>query len=83
MNRKGEGGADSAHRTAILPANGEIADLLERIADPEIKQKLRDNTDELIARGGFGSPTIFIDGDDMYFGNDRLQLVRAALAETR
>jgi 2-hydroxychromene-2-carboxylate isomerase len=43
------------------------------------KDKLRANTDELIARGGFGSPTMFIDGDDMYFGNDRLLLVGEAL----
>ena len=41
--------------------------------------KLRASTDELIARGGFGSPTIFVNGDDMYFGNDRLVLVREAL----
>jgi 2-hydroxychromene-2-carboxylate isomerase len=61
----------------------DAGELLEKIADPSIKQRLRDNTDELIARGGFGSPTIFIDGDDMYFGNDRLPLVRAALAEAR
>ena len=50
------------------------------IAKPELKQRLRANTDELIARGGFGSPTMFVDGDDMYFGNDRLPLVREALA---
>ena len=43
------------------------------------KDKLRANTDELIARGGFGSPTMFVDHDDMYFGNDRLVLVREAL----
>ena len=43
------------------------------------KQRLRDATDELIARGGFGSPTIFVDRDDMYLGNDRLPLVREAL----
>ena len=43
------------------------------------KQILRENTDAVIARGGFGSPTIFVDGGDMYFGNDRLPLVRAAL----
>ena len=49
------------------------------IARPEYKEKLRANTDELIARGGFGSPTMFVDGGDMYFGNDRLELVRAAL----
>jgi 2-hydroxychromene-2-carboxylate isomerase len=51
----------------------------EKIALPEYKQKLRANTDELVERGGFGSPTMFVDGDDMYFGNDRLGLVRAAL----
>ncbi len=44
-----------------------------------VKALLRTNTDELIARGGYGSPTIFVDGDDMYFGNDQLPLVEAAL----
>ena len=39
------------------------------------KARLRANTDELIERGGYGSPTMFIDGDDMYFGNDRIPLV--------
>jgi 2-hydroxychromene-2-carboxylate isomerase len=43
------------------------------------KARLRTNTDELIGRGGYGSPTIFVDGDDMYFGNDQLPLVEAAL----
>ena len=49
------------------------------IARPEIKAQLKANTDEVIARGGFGSPTIFVGGDDMYFGNDRLELVRDAV----
>ena len=53
--------------------------LLAGIAGQAIKDALKANTDELMRRGGFGSPTIFIDGDDMYFGNDRLPLVRAAL----
>lgn len=44
------------------------------------KARLRTNTDELIARGGFGSPTIFV-GDQMFFGNDRLPLIRAALTK--
>jgi 2-hydroxychromene-2-carboxylate isomerase len=44
-----------------------------------VKALLRANTDELVARGGYGSPTIFIDQDDMYFGNDQLPLVEAAL----
>lgn len=53
--------------------------LLEAAAAPEAKAQLRANTDEVIARGGFGSPTIFVGGDDMYFGNDRMPLIRAAL----
>ena len=44
------------------------------------KGRLRTNTEELIARGGFGSPTIFV-GEQMFFGNDRLPLIRAALAK--
>lgn len=45
----------------------------------DVKALLRANTEELIARGGYGSPTIFVDGTDMYFGNDQLPLVEAAL----
>jgi 2-hydroxychromene-2-carboxylate isomerase len=57
----------------------EPARFLEGIARPEIKAALKANTDEVIARGGFGSPTIFVGGNDMYFGNDRLELVRDAV----
>ena len=49
------------------------------IAQDDIKAQLKANTEELIRRGGFGSPTIFVDGDDMYFGNDRLPLLHEAL----
>jgi 2-hydroxychromene-2-carboxylate isomerase len=44
-----------------------------------VKALLRTNTEEVIARGGYGSPTIFVDGTKMYFGNDQLPLVEAAL----
>jgi len=53
-----------------------------RIQDQGIKDQLRANTDELIARGGFGSPTMFV-GDDMYFGNDRIVLVEEAIRRLR
>lgn len=53
--------------------------ILDRAQASEIKDKLRANTDEVIARGGFGSPTMFLNGSDMYFGNDRMELVEAAL----
>jgi len=53
--------------------------ILSRADALEIKDRLRLNTEEVIARGGFGSPTMYVNGDDMYFGNDRLPLVEAAL----
>ena len=56
---------------------------VQKTEEPEIKARLRANTDELIARGGFGSPTMFVNGRDMYFGNDRLPLVEAALMRGR
>lgn len=54
--------------------------LLTKIAVQDYKDQLRANTDELIARGGYGSPTFFIDNDDMYFGNDRIPLVEKTLS---
>ena len=47
-----------------------------------VKACLRTNTEEVIARGGYGSPTIFVDGTDMFFGNDQLPLVEAVLKRT-
>lgn len=51
----------------------------DRSVTDEIKGRLRSNTEELISRGGYGSPTMFVGGTDMYFGNDQLPLVEAAL----
>lgn len=53
------------------------------IASDAIKAKLRENTEELIERGGFGSPTFFLDGEDMFFGNDRIPLLERKLQQTR
>lgn len=47
----------------------------------EVKALLRANTEEVIERGGYGSPTIFVDKTRMYFGNDQLPLVEFALKE--
>tara|TARA_Y100001936_G_scaffold251291_1_gene306737 strand:+ start:846 stop:1454 length:609 start_codon:yes stop_codon:yes gene_type:complete len=61
----------------IAVINGIDKDIfIKEIQTKFIKDKLRKNTDNLMDRGGFGSPTIFINGNDMYFGNDRLQLVK-------
>lgn len=49
-----------------------------------IKDHLRSNTDEAIARGAFGSPSIFVpfgESERLYFGNDQLPLVEWALSQ--
>jgi 2-hydroxychromene-2-carboxylate isomerase len=51
---------------------------LAQIEEPAVKDKLRANTDEAIARGAFGAPTMLV-GDQLFWGNDRLQFVEAAL----
>jgi 2-hydroxychromene-2-carboxylate isomerase len=56
------------------------ADLARRSQDEAIKQRLRENTQAVIDRGGFGSPTMFVDAHWIYFGNDQLPLVRQALS---
>jgi 2-hydroxychromene-2-carboxylate isomerase len=43
------------------------------------KEALKQNTEELAKRGGFGSPTIFVDDENMFFGNDRLNLIEELL----
>ena len=53
------------------------------IEQQPVKDRLRALTQELIDRGGFGSPTFFVGGEDMYFGNDRLPLVREAVLRRR
>ena len=63
-------------------AGVDAAALAEGMAQPAIKAELKANTDEVMRRGGFGSPTMFV-GDDMYFGNDRLPLLRAAVLRAR
>ena len=66
-------------REACATAGLDADAILARADAADIKERLRANTDEVIARGGFGSPTMFVNGGDMYFGNDRLPLVEAAL----
>jgi 2-hydroxychromene-2-carboxylate isomerase len=51
---------------------------LARSKSPEIKQRLRANTDEALARGAFGAPALFV-GDELFWGNDRLHFVEDAL----
>lgn len=54
------------------------ATLLAATQEQEVKDSLRKNTEEAIARGAFGAPTFFA-GDRMFWGNDRLPLLTAVL----
>ena len=54
-------------------------EFLDFINDETVKSRLIKNTQELMDRGGFGSPTFFVDELDMYFGNDRIQLIEEIL----
>lgn len=74
---------DAVLADCAAAAGIDAAALLAAIGEEAWKAQLRANTEELIARGGFGSPTIFVDGDDMYFGNDRMPLIRAAIERMR
>lgn len=53
--------------------------LLEAVNSDEMRAALYANTQELMDRGGWGGPTFFVNGTDIYFGNDRLPHVEVAL----
>jgi 2-hydroxychromene-2-carboxylate isomerase len=59
------------------------ATVIPHLGRQDLKDALRANVDELIARGGFGVPTFFLDQSDIYFGVDRLFMVREAVRRAR
>ena len=70
---------DPAVIAGVLTAAGFDAAAFETlIADPAVKQGLIANTEEAVARGAFGAPTMFV-GSQMHFGQDRLDFVAQAL----
>lgn len=60
---------------AELIADLGLPDAEERIASAEVKDALRRNTDEAIARGVFGVPTLAV-GDELFWGNDATGMAR-------
>lgn len=70
---------DLKELAALLSAAGLDADLiLTRIEEPAIKAKLVANTQEAADRGAFGAPSFFV-GDELFWGQDRLDFVEEAL----
>ncbi len=63
---------------ALSDAGLDAGALMELAQDSDVKAALIAATDEAVARGTFGAPTLFMDGE-MYFGQDRLDFVEEAL----
>jgi len=79
MWRDGVNLADEAAYRAVLEAAGVDAERLCTLRnDQAVKDRLKANTDEAIARGAFGAPSFFV-GDELFFGNDRLDFVAEAV----
>jgi 2-hydroxychromene-2-carboxylate isomerase len=74
---------DDGEIAAVLEKAGlDAAALLEAAGSPEAKAALRANTDEAVARGVFGAPSLFL-GDELFFGVDHLPQLERALAEKK
>ena len=66
---------------AVLRQAGFDADAFQSLVnDPAVKEQLKKNTEEAVARGVFGAPTFFV-GEEMFWGQDRLDFVAEALAK--
>jgi 2-hydroxychromene-2-carboxylate isomerase len=69
---------DAAVLAATLTAAGfDAAQFQALVAAPEVKAALIASTESAVARGAFGAPTCFV-GEQMFFGQDRLDFVREA-----
>lgn len=80
MWQQGKDLADPAVIVEVLAAAGLDGEaILEATQDPEVKAGLIANTEEAVARGAFGAPTMFV-GDEMFFGQDRIDFIEELLA---
>lgn len=86
-----EGGAPKGLEEA--DEDGPVAEVARRIGadpgevlggavSPETKKALKAATAGAVGRGVFGAPTFFV-SEEMFFGNDRLHFVEAALEESQ
>ncbi len=65
-------------RDVIAKAGLDPEPLLAAAATEPLKERLKASTSEAVARGAFGAPSLFV-GDELFFGNDRLDFVEEAL----
>jgi 2-hydroxychromene-2-carboxylate isomerase len=77
VERKNLGDADVLRQT-LRGAGLDVAPFEQAIASDEVKERLKSLTEQAVARGVFGAPTFFV-GEEMFFGQDRLDFVEEAL----
>lgn len=66
---------------ALLSEHGfDSAEVLALTNDETVKAALKENTETAVKRGVFGAPSMFI-GNQMFFGQDRLDFVEQALRQ--
>jgi len=58
--------------STLISSGLPVKEIINGMSDPAVKQALIDNTQASVARGNFGSPTMFV-GEEMYFGKDKLR----------
>jgi 2-hydroxychromene-2-carboxylate isomerase len=66
-------------RAALEESGLDAARLIGLTQDPEIKNRLLENTQRSVAAGSFGAPTFYV-GTEIFFGKDRLRDVEEAIA---
>ena len=63
----------------LQTAGFDATEFLARVGQQSVKDRLKAVTEEAVARGVFGAPTMFV-GTEMFWGQDRLDWVREVLA---
>ena len=65
-------------KKVLIENNFDFDDFVKRITDQNVKNRLISNTENAVKKGAFGAPTIFV-GDQMFFGQDRMEFVEEYL----
>jgi len=71
-------GEDAVFAEVLSRAGLDAKHVFARIGEDSVKEKLKTYTQAAVARGVYGAPTFFV-GDEMFFGQDRLEWVEEAL----
>lgn len=72
---------DAANVAQVLEQGGfDPQQILDLSNAEDVKTALRNNTEQALQRGVFGAPSMFV-GEELFFGQDRLDFVREALSK--